>query len=134
MSSFSRAIPFGWTELTATTHTLTTSRCRPHFTCVDILLLGLELQYADISQGQDVAYTYYNGASASVLSTPIAIALQEYITQFAISGQPNEPGVPYFSMYGNNATVQDLNITGITQVMDPTANQRCNWWQKVLYV
>lgn len=36
-------------------------------------------------------------------------------------------------MYGSNATVQNLNITGITEQMDPTANYRCDWWQKALY-
>jgi len=68
------------------------------------------------------------------LSTPIAIALQEYITHFAETGNPNEPGVPHFTMYGKNATVQNLNITGITEMMDPAATYRCNWWQKALYV
>ena len=87
-----------------------------------------------------------------MLNSQIAIALQEYITSFAETGnrkysdlfQPfdlanlnipaNEQGVPYFVMYGQNATVQNLNITGISEVMDPTANARCNWWQKALYV
>lgn len=62
------------------------------------------------------------------------MALQQYITDFAEKGTPNAAGVPYFSMYGGNATVQDLNITGISHVRDPTANYRCDWWQKVLYV
>ncbi|KAK5125192.1 hypothetical protein LTR85_000868 [Meristemomyces frigidus] len=84
--------------------------------------------------GFDIAYTYYSGNNASVQSTSVAIALQEYITHFAETGSPNEAGVPYFNMYGANATVQDLNITGISEMMDPTANQRCNWWQKALYV
>ena len=84
--------------------------------------------------GNDIAYTYYNGPSPSVVSVPIAIALQEYITSFAEDGNPNEAGVPYFNMYGANATVQVLNITGISEAMDGAANQRCNWWQKALYV
>ncbi|TKA66081.1 hypothetical protein B0A55_09460 [Friedmanniomyces simplex] len=84
--------------------------------------------------GNDIPYTYYNGASASVASVQVAIAMQEYITHFAETGSPNEAGVPYFVMYGQNATVQDLNITGISEIMDPTANARCDWWQKALYV
>jgi carboxylesterase type B len=84
-------------------------------------------------QGSDVPYTYFNGPSPSVLNANIAIALQEYITHFAETGTPNERGVPYFVMYGQNATVQNLNVTGVTQSLDPTANQRCNWWQKALY-
>ena len=78
-------------------------------------------------------YTYYNGPDPSVLNPQIAIALQEYITQFAMTGTPNERGVPHFQLYGPDATVQDLNITGISELMDPAANYRCNWWQKALY-
>jgi carboxylesterase type B len=84
-------------------------------------------------QGSDVPYTYFNGPSPSVLNANIAIALQEYITRFAETGAPNEPGVPFFPMYGQNTTVQNLNITGIRQSLDPTANLRCDWWQKALY-
>jgi len=86
--------------------------------------------------GSDIAYTYYNGPTDPDPVDPsasVAIALQEYITHFAETGSPNQPGVPSFVMYGANATVQNLNITGITEQMDPAANQRCNWWQRVLY-
>lgn len=101
--------------------------------------------------GQDVAYTYYNGPNEAVISKEVAIAMQKYITHFAEHGTPNEPGVPYFPIYGKNAQVQDLNVTGISQVVDPTANYRwatridgvcvtmlirgyrCDWWQKALY-
>lgn len=86
--------------------------------------------------GFDVPYTYYDdtGVSSSVLSPKIAIALQEYLTEFAMTGMPNEKGVPYFPMYGSNSTVQNLGATGIMGQKDPTANARCDWWQKVLYV
>lgn len=82
--------------------------------------------------GQDVPYTYFNGPNPDVV-TPIAIALQEYLTNFAEFGTPNEGGVPFFPLYGPGAIVQNLNITGISQIMDPAANSRCNWWQKGLY-
>lgn len=93
--------------------------------------------------GQDISYTYYNangsaiagsgGTSVGVVAPQIAIALQEYITHFAETGNPNEKGVPYFPLYGQNATVQVLNVTGIREARDPTANYRCDWWQKVLW-
>lgn len=84
--------------------------------------------------GEDVPYTYFNGPNPSaVKNDAVAIALQEYITHFAETGTPNEAGVKYFPMYGANATVQDLNITGISDVMDPAANYRCDWWQKALW-
>lgn len=83
--------------------------------------------------GEDIPYTYYNGPNPSVIAPQIAIALQTYITNFAVTGSPNGPGVPYFPAYGSNATVVNLNYTGITLQMDPTANYRCDWWQKALY-
>ncbi|KAF7191691.1 Carboxylesterase patB [Pseudocercospora fuligena] len=81
--------------------------------------------------GNDVAYTYYNGAN--ITSHQTAIALQEYITNFAMTGNPNGPGVASFPVYGRNASMNVLNVTGITQEVDGTANPRCEWWQKALY-
>lgn len=84
------------------------------------------------THGQDIPYTYYNGPSSDVV-TSVALALQSYLTAFAETGTPNEEGVPFFPLYGSGAVVQVLNYTGITQAMDPAANNRCNWWQKGLY-
>lgn len=85
------------------------------------------------THGEDIPYTYYNGPSTSVISTPVALALQKYLTDFAETGSPNGEGVPYFPMYQMNATVQDLNITGISQMRDPAANARCDYWQRAPY-
>jgi carboxylesterase type B len=88
--------------------------------------------------GQDVAYTYFQGGAAStsptgVTNTTIAIALQEFITSFAENGVPDAMGVKQFNMYGPDATVLELNVTGIEDVRDSNANARCAWWQKALY-
>ena len=83
--------------------------------------------------GEDVPYTYYNGPSQSVINDTIALALQSYITTFAITGQPNRQYLPQITLYGNNNQILDLNITGITTISDPEANERCEWWQKALY-
>ncbi|KAI9718222.1 MAG: hypothetical protein M1812_004212 [Candelaria pacifica] len=83
--------------------------------------------------GQDVAYTYYNGPNPSILSSNVALALQRYITHFAETGNPNQPGVPNFGMAGNSSQILDLNITSIAEIRDETANSRCAWWQKALY-
>ncbi|KAI9841075.1 MAG: hypothetical protein M1838_003785 [Thelocarpon superellum] len=88
--------------------------------------------------GQDVAYTYYgSGVSSGVLPLPInatvAVALQKYITEFAETGAPSEAGVPHFDIYGPNAQVLNLGADGIDEIVDPTANTRCLWWQKALY-
>lgn len=83
--------------------------------------------------GQDLAYTFYDGPNPMVIADPIAIALQEYITSFAETGNPNEQGVPQFNIYGDSNEVQNLNVTGIEEIKDPVANERCAWWQQGLY-
>jgi carboxylesterase type B len=82
--------------------------------------------------GQDVAYTFFNGASTQ--SAPIAKAFQEYITSFVLYGTPNQEGVPYFPIYGRNASTQAITLSGVgSQVNDTVANFRCAWWQKALF-
>ncbi|KAH0037396.1 carboxylesterase family protein-like protein, partial [Aureobasidium melanogenum] len=93
--------------------------------------------------GQDVAYTYYNGngsatpgtggISLGVQSVPVALAMQEYITQFAKTGNPNIRGQPVFPMYGSNQTVLALGPRSIAPMRDPASAARCAWWQKGLY-
>ena len=78
--------------------------------------------------GADIAFTYNTGNNQQ--APPVAIQLQDYITQFAEFGSPNgKDGVPYFPMYGANATVLELNSTTTGLVRDPAANYRCNYWQ-----
>lgn len=69
-----------------------------------------------------------------MVSDPIAVALQEYITSFAINGKPSGPSLPMFPIYSNSTDIIDLNVTSITDIMDPIANDRCDWWQKELYL
>ncbi len=87
--------------------------------------------------GQDVPFTFFNGPNPLVSSAPVAVALQNYITSFAMSGSPNEEGVPVFNLYGPENEVQSLNgnatAAQIQEVQDPSANGRCAWWQQGLY-
>ena len=83
--------------------------------------------------GQDVPYTFFNGPNKAVKSDATAIALQEYVTSFAIRGEPQVQGLPKFPLYGNDSEIINLNATSITQMVDPVANSRCLWWQKELY-
>lgn len=75
--------------------------------------------------------------------------MQTYITNFAMTGSPNRPGlssasgaVPNFPMQGDNATemvfnyhVEGTSVTPDIRVgRDPTSNPRCAFWQKGLYL
>jgi len=89
--------------------------------------------------GLDIPYTYYTGGAVSpgnplgVTNRTVAIALQEFITSFAKTGVPEAEGVRHFNMYGEDARVLDLNITGIEEIRDSNASKRCKWWQLALY-
>ncbi|MCJ1395754.1 hypothetical protein MMC18_008640 [Xylographa bjoerkii] len=83
--------------------------------------------------GQDVPYTFFNGPNTAVMNDTIAVALQEYLTSFAIHGVPSGPGIPVFPLYEADAEVLNLNATSIFDIMDPNANARCLWWQKALF-
>jgi carboxylesterase type B len=88
--------------------------------------------------GQDIPYTYYEGGATTALPTgvqnrTIALALQDFITSFAENGVPDAQGIKQFNMYGEDAKVLELNITGIEEIRDSNANVRCAWWQKALY-
>lgn len=88
--------------------------------------------------GFDVAYTYFTRGAVSQLPTSVtnrtvAIALQDFITSFAIKGRPSASGIMEFRPYGPNATVLELNATAVAERRDTNANARCKWWQKALY-
>ena len=83
--------------------------------------------------GDDIAYTYFNGPSASVQNDTLAVIMQEYFTNFAATGNPNGPGLPNFQTYGEGSVVQNLGLVTIGPVPDNTVNPRCLWWQKGLY-
>ncbi len=83
--------------------------------------------------GQDVPYTFYNGPGPEVANDTVAVALQQYITSFATDGRPSGPAFPMFPLLGTDNELISLNISSISEMMDPTANERCAWWQKALY-
>ena len=83
--------------------------------------------------GNDIAYTYYNGPTPTVVNDTLAIIMQEYFTNFAIGHDPNGPGLPNFPRYGTETTLLNLNGSSISTIPDDLSVQRCLWWQKGLY-
>lgn len=88
--------------------------------------------------GFDIGYTFWNGAPTNVstippLIAPLAQILQGYITNFAMTGNPNGKGLPPFPMYGSNGTEVALNVTVNSYMKDPTDNRRCVFWGQGLY-
>ncbi|KAK4936512.1 hypothetical protein LTR10_022619 [Elasticomyces elasticus] len=95
-----------------------------------------EFQVPPGFHGEDIPYTYYNGEGSDPtqdLIAPVAEELQGYLVNFAMTGNPNAPDLPYFPMYGANASINAINATYTKQQVDDVANQRCAWFQKGLF-
>lgn len=103
--------------------------------------------------GIDLSSTFYQGQGTNLsqaIYAPVANAMQTYITNFVMTGNPNTPSLnsasgslPNFPMQGNNATEMKFNYTiaagpsivpAIGTARDPTVNERCAFWQKGLYL
>ncbi|EXJ65504.1 hypothetical protein A1O7_01845 [Cladophialophora yegresii CBS 114405] len=85
--------------------------------------------------GFDIPYTFYNGQPTNVTAgmvAPVGVALQTYLTNFVMTGNPNGRGMPPFPMQGKNASMNSIGTT-IQRVKDDTSNERCAWWQKTLF-
>lgn len=115
---------------------------------------NLNFQVLPAVHGIDLYSTFYQGQGTNLsqaLFPPTAEAYQTYITNFVMSGNPNNPGlvtvnglgIPSFPVYGPEATQMQLNytITGPTSIepaigtgVDQNANPRCYYWQKGLYL
>jgi carboxylesterase type B len=85
--------------------------------------------------GFDIPYTFYNGQPTNLTAgmiAPVGVALGTYLTNFAMTGNPNGRGMPPFPMQGKNASMNSIGTT-IQRVKDDTSNQRCAWWEKSLF-
>lgn len=96
-----------------------------------------EFQVYPALHGQDIGYTFaLPGQQTNVAAgfdASVARVLQGYIANYAKTGNPNGPGLPYFPIQGMNASMNGLASTGVKPQTDDTANRRCVWWQKALY-
>ena len=82
-------------------------------------------------------YTFYNGPGTGdpygTYNVSVAPTLQHHITSFAMTGTPNDGSMyPTFPLYGAG-TLLNLTDFGFPTVADPTANERCLYWQQEPY-
>lgn len=94
-----------------------------------------QFQVPPAFHGQDVQYTYYNGQGddlANGLIAEVAEIQQAYLTNFIQYGNPNGPGLYPFPMQNGNASLNAWNATGVHIQKDPTANNRCLFWEETL--
>jgi carboxylesterase type B len=86
--------------------------------------------------GDDLPYTFYTGPfspnyTSSAFNETVAATLQDFIVSFTREGKPNTTvaGVPNFTSWGPSAQLMELSTASIGMASDPTANNRCKWWE-----
>jgi cholinesterase len=99
---------------------------------------GYQFNIAPGVHEQDLSYTLFNGDTSAIDGLPpvnatVAETLQGYLVNFAIAGTPNGEGLPQFPVYGEEATMLNIDTVGLgALVKDKADNERCAWWQQVL--
>ncbi|KAF2092522.1 acetylcholinesterase precursor [Rhizodiscina lignyota] len=81
---------------------------------------------------EDVAFTFFNGPNPQVASPAVAETMQGFISEFALTGNPNGKGLPEFPVYGH-VNVLNLTLSGYPLVKDPHSNERCAYLQQALF-
>lgn len=89
--------------------------------------------------GADLSYAFYadnelaNPILPLVKSRHLAYALQKYITNFVIFGDPNadgEGGLPTMPRRGPDGLVLEMSDDEFKTTHDPSAKKQCVWWQQ----
>ena len=76
---------------------------------------------------QDLAYTYYPTGVTPGFYPAVAIALQGYLAQFVLTGNPNRRGLPNFPEFAEQANVLNLTTDGVRSGLSDAANARCRY-------
>lgn len=83
--------------------------------------------------GADLAYTFYDFGDIPGINTTLAVIMQDYISRFAETGQPNAPSLPFFPPARPGTTVQNLGNEGVGPTLDEGGirqlSERCQFWQ-----
>ena len=82
--------------------------------------------------GDDLHYTF--GPDPSTKDQYIRTLLQDYVTTFPETGNPNRARLPSFDMYGSGTQVLDLFPGSVSMRSDPAASARCLQLVKNVYM
>ncbi|KAH8734514.1 Alpha/Beta hydrolase protein [Ilyonectria robusta] len=96
---------------------------------------GYRFEYPPGLHGQDLAWTFFKGDDPAVLPE-LAIAMQRYLTNFAMTGTPNgevAEDLPSFPLYGEQANLAIFGIDGVSIAQDATNHAKCDFWQKGVF-
>ncbi|KAL8870897.1 MAG: hypothetical protein Q9174_003161 [Haloplaca sp. 1 TL-2023] len=83
---------------------------------------------------QDLAYTYYPNGVTSGFYPTTAVALQDYLTTFVLTGDPNKYGLPPWPVTGPEAAVNVFTESGVTiRMRSDLEMKRCAFWNQATY-
>ncbi|KAK8041125.1 hypothetical protein PG994_014132 [Apiospora phragmitis] len=82
----------------------------------------------------DVPYVFWNDnpLTTSPVNGTVARVTQDYITAFAMTGEPGNRESPALAPYDRTSLLA-LSGTGFPRVDDPTNNTRCEYWHDATY-
>ncbi|KAI0129051.1 Alpha/Beta hydrolase protein [Xylariales sp. AK1849] len=83
----------------------------------------------------DVPYVFFNGDTSTLdngypVNATLAYKLQDYIVQFAKTGDPNSAALESFPEYGDKGLVLSFARSGLEVEVDDEKNNRCAWIQQ----
>ena len=88
--------------------------------------------------GTDLSYTFFETGDVPGVNPGVAITLQKYITNFALTGDLNGAGLLLFPLTLKGAVVQKIGGQGIGPMFDEggthQVTQRSQFWQKASYL
>lgn len=90
--------------------------------------------------GEEEPYIFYNGAPEAdqygygMVNASVALALQDWVLNFAATGNPNGGDAPEIDVYGEGVLGLLSNKAIGGGVKDPAGKERCEVWNEVLYI
>lgn len=82
--------------------------------------------------GCEVSYVFANAASKDADEVELSHKTASYWSNFAITGDPNAPGLPYWSSFNTTddptLVLQTVSEGGISTQMNKAQKEACDWW------
>ena len=137
---------YGYNDTTSRLATLLADRsivCNPYFL---MKAFGVDNSYSYLFEvgpslhGEETPYMFYDYGPTEdaygfgLVNGTVAQVLQDWVLNFAVTGNPNGVSVPSIPVYGGNRAMGLLSDKGLGSVApDPAGVERCEFWQKALY-
>lgn len=89
--------------------------------------------------GADLPFTFYDFGDVEGVDSTIATTLQKYLTNFALTSDPNTPGLLPSAPYDQNKNmVQNIGPGDVAPILNEAGVKqlpaRCKFWQQAPYV